>query len=462
MLERAEDGYVSAFANNVHPGPYWTPATGYNTGYNTERWVHAMWNHAQAAGIPMLAAQRLLDFVEARTGGSFDHIAWSGTVLTFEFATPAGGHDETIMLPDQGLRSIQVDDVAVPFSHARIAGREYALFTINSAAAHVVATYWRTWIETTTADFDGGTLEGTHRVVIGDGAVVLDGDVLVDGFELAVATGWEWWPASGDLSRTAAWQVIQGRLVHETSGDVPTYHPAVLTSDRSPGGDFTLECRQRVTQVGNGPGDIGVLGFVFGGVDPQSYWLLQYAQLGLGVRLYRRHAAGTFTLVAQANTPDPKIGRWYDLRVDVRGTNISLFIDGVSRLSVADPTYAPGRTGLLGYEGSRNEYDDVTVTTGVEQAGIYTSRVFDAGGQADWGPLSWSASVPSGTVVVMRARTGNTPVPDETWTPFGPALTSGVSIGSSSRYVQYRAILATVDPLVSPRLNEVQVAYAPR
>jgi Bacterial Ig-like domain/Purple acid Phosphatase, N-terminal domain/Glycosyl hydrolases family 16 len=95
-------------------------------------------------------------------------------------------------------------------------------------------------------------------------------------------------------------------------------------------------------------------------------------------------------------------------------------------------------------------------------SGSFDSRVFDAGaGQsADWGALTWSASAPVGTGVALSARTGDTPVPDATWTAFSPIAASGGDVPGSSRYVQYRAQLTTADPAVTPALGEVSIGYS--
>ncbi len=57
----------------------------------------------------------------------------------------------------------------------------------------------------------------------------------------------------------------------------------------------------------------------------------------------------------------------------------------------------------------------------------------------------------------MLVRTGNTPVPDGSWSPFAP-VTNGGPIGATSRYIQYRTDLATSDLALSPFLADVTLA----
>lgn len=90
--------------------------------------------------------------------------------------------------------------------------------------------------------------------------------------------------------------------------------------------------------------------------------------------------------------------------------------------------------------------------------GIFESRVYDAGAQRSWQEASWAALTPAGTSLQMLQRQGDTPVPDGTWTAFSTIPSNGANIGGTSRYIQYRAEMATTNPAQTPQLQEVQVA----
>ncbi len=90
-------------------------------------------------------------------------------------------------------------------------------------------------------------------------------------------------------------------------------------------------------------------------------------------------------------------------------------------------------------------------------AGSFESRVFDAGSVADWDVASWTSSEPAGTGILLLVRTGNTPVPDGSWSPYNAILFSSDPIGASSRYIQYRADLASALPDVTPQLQDVAI-----
>ena len=115
----------------------------------------------------------------------------------------------------------------VPVASSAFSGRDYALVACPGAAT-VRADYWRSFLDTTSAEFSSGNLEAVRTVEIADGAVILSGDGPLDGPDDRGASRWEFWPASGDLARTASWQVVDTRLVHALNADVATYHPALL------------------------------------------------------------------------------------------------------------------------------------------------------------------------------------------------------------------------------------------
>ena len=98
-----------------------------------------------------------------------------------------------------------------------------------------------------------------------------------------------------------------------------------------------------------------------------------------------RVTGGAFTLLGQTAHADAVTGTWYDLRLEVVGTSFDLYIDDVLALSTSDGVYASGLIGLLAYDGSNNEYDDVVVTGDfVTSSGTYDSNALDTGAWSDF------------------------------------------------------------------------------
>jgi len=95
--------------------------------------------------------------------------------------------------------------------------------------------------------------------------------------------------------------------------------------------------------------------------------------------------------------------------------------------------------------------------------GTYTSFVRDAQTVADWGTLSWRATVPAGGRVDVFTRSGNTATPDDTWSAWsGPySAANGEEIKSpNARYLQWKTVLAGKQ--ASPVLTSVSAAYVQR
>ena len=51
-------------------------------------------------------------------------------------------------------------------------------------------------------------------------------------------------------------------------------------------------------------------------------------------------------------------------------------------------------------------------------SGSFLSRVFDGSVGINWENIAWTADLPAGTSLAIAVRTGNTAIPDSTWTPF--------------------------------------------
>lgn len=71
--------------------------------------------------------------------------------------------------------------------------------------------------------------------------------------------------------------------------------------------------------------------------------------------------------------------------------------------------------------------------------GVYLSPALDASALARFGMIHTKRRLPEGAQVRVQLRTGNTKTPDETWSPFSPALVAdGVANAPPGRYAQLR------------------------
>lgn len=104
-------------------------------------------------------------------------------------------------------------------------------------------------------------------------------------------------------------------------------------------------------------------------------------------------------------------------------------------------------------------------------SGSYTSAPIDSqSGAAQYGRLNWTATMPAGTSLSFKVRSGNTLADLSAATWYGPTGTSDSYTASGTRlnpvhakqrYLQVQATLGTTDTLVSPKLSNLSVEVLP-
>lgn len=92
-------------------------------------------------------------------------------------------------------------------------------------------------------------------------------------------------------------------------------------------------------------------------------------------------------------------------------------------------------------------------------SGTWTSNVIDASAPVTWGAFSFTSAANGGSLTV-QTRTGNTAVPDGTWTAF-TTRASGANLNVTARYIQYRITFTPpANRLTSPVVDSVTLAFA--
>jgi len=90
----------------------------------------------------------------------------------------------------------------------------------------------------------------------------------------------------------------------------------------------------------------------------------------------------------------------------------------------------------------------------------YISSIFDAGHKTKWLKLSWHDSLPKGTEISIAVRTGNTPIPDSSWSDWVEVPNGGnIPSGLKSRYIQYKAHMVYTNPAYLPVLWDVKITF---
>jgi hypothetical protein len=102
------------------------------------------------------------------------------------------------------------------------------------------------------------------------------------------------------------------------------------------------------------------------------------------------------------------------------------------------------------------------LSDGHARKGTYTSQVYDAGGSARWGAISWRGTTPDGTKVRLATRTGNVADPEKgLWSDWSKDVTQprGEVASPAARYIQFRVAMETNNGERTPVLEQFEAAY---
>jgi hypothetical protein len=142
---------------------------------------------------------------------------------------------------------------------------------------------------------------------------------------------------------------------------------------------------------------------------------------------------------------------WYEHVIDGN-------FDGARDVSTADMD-GDGDPDILGVarEASDISWWDVTCCVG---AGELVSSILDTEVSADWDSIVWTSDEPSGTSIYFQVRSSMDPQYMGDWS--SNIATPGTLenyLNDGDRYVQYRVMLETTDPGLSPILWDVTISW---
>jgi len=110
--------------------------------------------------------------------------------------------------------------------------------------------------------------------------------------------------------------------------------------------------------------------------------------------------------------------------------------------------------------GTANPSSVYLFPVGTEKGGVYAVKPLDAGVPAQWGMLSWKASVPKGATLDFQTRSGNTEEPDDGWSDWSdPVLTSSKVTSPPARFLQWRSRFGGNEAGQSATVYEIEIVY---
>ena len=111
-------------------------------------------------------------------------------------------------------------------------------------------------------------------------------------------------------------------------------------------------------------------------------------------------------------------GQYHRYKITVNSDNVEFFVDGILAATIVE-TISNGV--ILFSDFTANTLDlsvDWIRILPYTVSGNYLSAVFDAGATTRWNYIFWNAIQPAGTNLGISIRTGNTAVPDATWSDY--------------------------------------------
>lgn len=159
------------------------------------------------------------------------------------------------------------------------------------------------------------------------------------------------------LPGPSVWKVHNGRLIpYSDAQDLPSMYTTALV-----GGD--LAWRDYSVSVAGYVSNNDELGVVARASDNGYYVFKLFAQGQKPAMALLRYDAAreAFTTLATADSGGFAPRKWTTLRLQVQGSTLRAWVDGVEVLQSSDATLAAGRAGVAAYAEGGLEFDNLTV-----------------------------------------------------------------------------------------------------
>ncbi len=321
--------------------------------------------------------------------------------------------------------------------HCRVKSRDPA-GNLGVSADFTFTTMSAVRTDTTVSDFTSGTPDAkTYISLITDGELLLNPALGVEFSGTTLPTGWTFTPSNTGGTGTVGSSVlsVDGGLVVP-----PTFY--------APGRSLEFVA----TFSGATFQHVG-----FGNDLSGPPWAIFSTSSGGG--LWARTNTGSSTdQLLSGNW----IGAPHRFRIDWNQNSVVYWIDGAQVASHALTISTNMRPLVSDYStgGGKVTVDWMHLTPYATPA-TFLSRVLNAPSDVSWGAAIWTADTSAaGTSLAVSVRTGETPTPDSSWTPFASLASSGSSVGAVARYLQYQVQLSTSNPAQTPVFNDVSFFFS--
>lgn len=279
------------------------------------------------------------------------------------------------------------------------------------------------YMDTTVEDFDAGISDNTSVIPAGGGQVSLASQGY---FKFEAMENVSYWSVDLSTNKNLGSFQLSNTKFYEGAGSMQLNY------------DFA-QAKHKYGVLRN-----AITSWDWSRYSDLSVWALSSGQ-GEVMKVIMEDSLGT----SWESSPAPLSNTWTNYIFDITAfPGDSSNIDTI-RLHFGDTT-----------EPTLTYIDNITLLGGAPYftQGTFTSRVIDGEYPAIWETITWSESTPPFTTIQIRTRTGNTTIPDASWSPWSApyATPSGSSITSPmGRYIQYEVNMDTTNSDFTPTLSEV-------
>jgi hypothetical protein len=185
-----------------------------------------------------------------------------------------------------------------------------------------------------------------------------------------------------------------------------------------------------------------------------NYWAI-FSTMGTTDTLFAR-------VNSNGNTQDIMIGALpvglHDYMIVPISTGFQFSLDGAlqTTINIAFPTGTAASIAFSDFQGIAPLQADWVKVYQFASSGQFISAIIDAGASVAWSTANWTATIPTGTTMVIETQTSTDGVNWSAWTP----VTNGGQIASpAGRYLRYEVLFTTIDPTLSAILYNIAFGW---
>ncbi len=385
-------------------------------------------------------------------------IHYNEAIKPTTFSATLNDVDLTVAFQDSN-RTVTLDPIAdlLPLTNYTLsiaAGVEDTYGNATSSANEInftTADLFYTWVETTNSDFNDGSLSNVQVSNIGDGAVQLALTGFYDHFEGTSIDPAKW--TTGDWQGGAIGVQVLDSVVTVNAMDfiksISTFNQTMVEGNVRFGANG-VSLNFAVGDTLNAPCTFMTIGpgGIAGAMRVETY--------DFGDPLYDS--------VTSLPAFDGIIGdgEFHYVKIEWTADQVSYYINDPNTPVASHTGFARPLDkdyNIMLSSGGVPLSADWISASGYAEFGVYISNVFEAAENSLFQTLEWTGDLPMGTTVGFNTRTS---VDGINWTDWQAVALNHSIASPAGTYIQYRALITSSGPAITPTVEAVTITYAPQ